>query len=45
MVLERKRYAVDCRNGRINESVNGTLQAKKEGYNTNNNNIVLECWS
>lgn len=45
LVLERKRYAVDCRNGRINECVNGTLQAKKEGYNTNNNNIVLECWS
>lgn len=33
-------YAVDCRNGRENPFVNGTLQSKKQGMNVNNNNIV-----
>ena len=41
LVLERKCYAVDCRNGTINECVNGTLQSKEQGYNTNSNNVVL----
>lgn len=42
LVLERKCFAVDCRNGTINECVNGTLQAKSQGgYNTNSNNVVL----
>ena len=42
LVLERKCYAVDCRNGTINECVNGTLQAKEQGQNLNSNNVVLE---
>lgn len=42
LVLERKCYAVDCRNGAINECVNGTLQAKEQGQNLNSNNVVLE---
>lgn len=33
-------YAVDCRNGAENPFVNGTLQAKEHGTNTNSNNIV-----
>ena len=37
----RTAYAVDCRNGTINECVNGTLQSKEQGYNTNSNNVVL----
>lgn len=41
LVLERRCYAVDCRNGTINECVNGTLQSKEQGYNTNSNNVVL----
>lgn len=41
LVLERKCYAVDCRNGTINECVNGTLQAKEQGMNLNSNNVVL----
>lgn len=41
LVLERKCYAVDCRNGTINECVNGTLQAKEQGQNLNSNNVVL----
>ena len=32
--------AVDCRNGRENSCVNGTLQSKEQGYNTNSNNVV-----
>lgn len=32
--------AVDCRNGTENECINGTLQAKDQGYNVNSNNIV-----
>ena len=41
-VLESKCYAVDARNGVINECVNGTLQCKEHGYNFNSNNDVLE---
>ena len=41
LVLERRCYAVDCRNGTINEWTNGTLQSKEQGYNTNSNNVVL----
>jgi len=37
----RAAYAVDCRNGTINECVNGTLQNKEQRYNTNSNNVVL----
>ena len=33
--------AVDCRNGTTNPDINGTLQAKERGYNTNSNNVVL----
>ena len=33
--------AVDCRNVTINPDVNGTLQAKEQGFNVNSNNIVL----
>jgi len=33
-------HAVDCRNGTENEWVNGTLQSKQQGYNTNSNNVV-----
>lgn len=32
--------AVDCRNGRENPCVNGTLQSKESGYNLNNNNVI-----
>lgn len=41
LALERRCFAVDCRNGTINECVNGTLQSKEQGYNTNSNNVVL----
>ena len=37
----RTAYAVDCRNGTINEWTNGTLQSKEQGYNTNSNNVVF----
>lgn len=40
LVLERRCYAVDCRNGTMDECINGTLQSKA-GNNTNSNNIVL----
>lgn len=33
--------AVDCRNGTANPDVNGTLQAKEQGFNLNSNNVVL----
>lgn len=33
--------AVDCRNGTINQEINGILQAKEQGYNLNSNNVVL----
>lgn len=33
-------YAVDCRNASEDECINGTLQSKEQGYNTNSNNIV-----
>lgn len=33
--------AVDCRNGTINPDINGTLQAKEQGFNLNSNNVVL----
>ncbi len=36
----RSSYAVDCRNGTENECVNGTLQAKEQGFNLNSNNVV-----
>ena len=32
--------AVDCRNGRENPCVNGTLQSKEQGYNMNSNNVI-----
>lgn len=32
--------AVDCRNASENADVNGTLQAKEQGYNTNSNNVL-----
>lgn len=32
--------AVDCRNGKENPDVNGTLQAKEQGQNLNSNNVV-----
>ena len=31
--------AVDCRNGTENPNINGTLQAKEQGYNMNSNNV------
>ena len=36
-----KESSVDCRNGTINKWINGTLQSKEQGYNTNSNNVVL----
>lgn len=40
IVLERKCYAVDCRNGTIDECINGSLQANAN-HNMNSNNVVL----
>jgi len=39
-VTDYTALAVDCRNGKENGNVNGTLQSKEQGYNTNSNNIV-----
>lgn len=40
LVLERKCYAVDCRNGMIDECVNGSLQTSAN-HNMNSSNVVL----
>lgn len=34
-------FAVNFRNGMVNEHINGTLQAKGNGWNANENNIVI----
>lgn len=39
-VLTNQVAAVDVRNGRENSCVNGTLQAKEQGFNYNSNNVV-----
>ena len=34
--------SVDCRNATENTEVNGTLQSKEQGYNTNSNNVCRQ---
>ena len=34
-------FAVNFRNGTVDERINGTLQAKGNGWNANENNIVI----
>lgn len=39
-MIERA-YGVDCRNGDVNQDVNGTLQAKPGGVSLNTNIVAL----